>query len=250
MSIVMQVAAGIIVVILTAGSGLRAQSLSFEVATVNVNRSSDGISSYPRLMNGTVTAVNTTLSKILQVAYGLGALQIIGADWINSDRFDLQGKSPEGVPDSDVMPMLQSLLNERFHLSAHLEEKEVPVYNLVVAKEGPKFQPFDPSHPPPVPPRNGASAMIVGPMTMIQLAGSLTSAAGRPVMNKTGLDGKYFCAVAFSPLTAQSTGNTSDSGPLDIFQAVQEQLGLKLESAKTPLDILVVDHAERIPREN
>jgi uncharacterized protein (TIGR03435 family) len=246
----MRTCAAILILTGNTAAALWAQSPAFEVASVKVNRSGDGMSSYPRLTNGRVTAVNTTLSKILQVAYGLGALQITGPGWIDSDRFDLDGKSPEGVPDSDVMPMLQALLKERFHLSAHLEKKEVPVYNLVVAKEGPKFQPFDPSHIPPAPPRNGASSMIIGPVTMIQLAGSLTSAAGRPVMNKTGLDGRYFCAVVFSPLAAQSTGNASDSGPLDIFQAVQQQLGLKLEPAKTPLDILVVDHAERVPTEN
>jgi len=229
---------------------LQAQSPVFEAASVKVNRSGDGLSSYPRLRNGRLTAVNTTLSKILQVAYRLGALQITGPGWIDSDRFDLEGKSPEGGPDSDVMPMLQSLLKERFNLSAHLEKKEVPVYDLVVAKDGPKFKRLDPSHIPPALPPNGAASMIMGPMTMIQLAGSLTSATGRPVMNKTGLDGTYFCAVAFSPLTTESNGKTSDSDPLDIFQAVQRQLGLKLEPAKAPLDILVVDRAERVPTEN
>jgi len=239
----------IVIVAVTAGQALRAQSLSFDVATVKVNRSVDGSSSYPRLTNGRLAAENATLKMILQAAYGLSSLQIGGPDWLDSDRFDLAGKSPEGVPDSDLMPMLQSLLKERFQLTAHRENKEMPVYDLIVAKDGLKISLFDPSHIPPPPPRNGAASMIIGPMTMSQLANNLTSAAGRPVLDKTGLEGRYFCAVAFSPLAARATG-TADADALDIFAAVQQQLGLRLEAKKEPIEFLIVDRAERVPHEN
>jgi uncharacterized protein (TIGR03435 family) len=92
--------------------------------------------------------------------------------------------------------------------------------------------------------------MIIGAMTMSQLAKTLTPPAGRPVVDKTGLEGRYFCAVTFSPLAAQVNGNAADVAPLDIFAAVQQQLGLKLEPKKEPLEVLVVDRAERTPREN
>ena len=92
--------------------------------------------------------------------------------------------------------------------------------------------------------------MIIGAMTMTGLAGDLTSTVGRLVLNKTGLEGRYFCAVTFSPLTTQANDNATGSGALDIFAAIQLQLGLKMESAKEPVDILVVDHAERVPTEN
>jgi len=75
-----------------------------------------------------MTAHNATLRMILRSAYGLSALQINGPDWMDSDRFDLDAKSPPGVPDSELMPMLQSLLKERFQLAAHRETKEMPVY--------------------------------------------------------------------------------------------------------------------------
>jgi uncharacterized protein (TIGR03435 family) len=246
----MRMAAGIFVVIATSGSVLRAQSPAFEVATVKVNRSGSGGSNAPRLTNGRLWAENATLKQSLEVAYDLNALQISGPDWLDSDRFDLAANAPQGVPDSDLMPMLQSLLKERFQLTAHRESKEMPAYDLIVAKGGLKISVFDPSHIPPTPPRNGAASMIIGAMTMSQLARTLTPPAGRPVVDKTGLEGRYFCAVTFSPLAAQVSSNAADAAPLDIFAAVQQQLGLKLEPKKEPLEVLVVDHAERTPREN
>jgi len=246
----MRMAAAIMFVIVTAGSALRAQSPVFEVATVKVNRSGSGGSNLPRLTNRRLSAENATLKQLLQVAYDLNALQISGPGWLDSDRFDLAAKSPAGVPDSELMPMLQSLLKERFQLTAHRENKEMPVYDLIIAKDGPKISAFDPTHIPPAPPRNGAASMIIGAMTMSQLANTLAPAAGRPVVDKTGLEGRYFCAVTFSPLAAQANSNVADVAPLDIFAAVEQQLGLKLEPAKALREILVVDHAERIPSEN
>jgi uncharacterized protein (TIGR03435 family) len=239
-----------IIVAATTSAVLRAQSPAFEVATVKVNRTDSGGTNLPRISNGRMRAENASLKQILQVAYGLSALQIGGPSWLDSDRFDLAAKAPEGVADSDLMPMLQSLLKERFQLTAHRENREMPVFEMIVAKDGLKISVFDPSHIPARPPRNGAESMIIGPMTMSQLANTLTPAAGRPVLNKTGLDGRYFCAVTFSPLTAQANGSAADASPLDIFAAVQQQLGLKLEPKKETLEVLVVDHAERIPREN
>ena len=188
-----------------------AQSSKFEVTSVKVNRSGDGRSSYPRLTNGRMTAENATLRMILRVAYGLTALQIEGPGWLDSDRFDLEAKSPPGVPDSELMPMLQSLLKERFQLAAHRETKEMPVYDLIVAKGGIKVAPFDPAHIPPTPPRNGATSMIIGPMTMAQLAGRITPDAGRTVLDKTGLgETRCFCAATFSSLSAQAPDTTAE----------------------------------------
>jgi uncharacterized protein (TIGR03435 family) len=222
----------------------------FEVASVKVNHSDGGQQGYPRLVNSKLSAENTTMRSILQVAYGFTALQISGPGWLDSDHFDLAATSPEGVPDSELMPMLQALLKDRFGFAAHIDKKETSVYNLVVLKEGPKFRIFDAAHIPPAPARNGASAMIIGPMTMTDLAGHLTSTVGRLVLNKTGLEGRYFCAVTFTPLTTQTNEVATGSGALDIFAAIQLQLGLTMESAKEPVDILVIDHAERVPTEN
>lgn len=251
----MRIAASISIVVgLTAtgtiGSALRAQSPTFEVATVKLNRSGSGGANFPRLTNGTLAAQNVSLKMMLQSAYGLSSLRITGPDWLDSDRFDLGGKAPQGVPDTEFMPMLQSLLKERFQLAVHYESREMPVYNLVVAKSGLRILPFDPAHPPPVPPRNGAASMIMGSGTMTQLADQLTGAAGRPVLNKTGLEGRYGYVFTFSPLALQAASGPADPDPMDVFQSVQQQLGLKLESAKESIEILVVDHAERVPTEN
>jgi uncharacterized protein (TIGR03435 family) len=247
----MRIAGSVLVIAVVCTSGTRAQSPAFEVATVKENHSRSGRSSSPWLINGRMTAENATLRMILRAAYGLTALQIEGPSWLDSDRFDLEAKSPPGVPDSELMPMLQSLLKERFQLAAHHETKEMPVFDMVVAKGGLKIAPFDPAHIPPTPPRNGAASMIIGPMTMSQLAGRITPDAGRPVLDKTGLDAtRYFCAATFSPLSAQSADSAPESGLPDIFRALEQQLGLKLEPAKEPLEILIVDHAERVPTEN
>jgi uncharacterized protein (TIGR03435 family) len=228
----------------------QAQSPKFEVTSVRVNHSEGQQERYPRLANGKLTAENTTMRTILQVAYGLTKIQITGPAWLDSDRFDLAATAPQGVPDTDLMPMLQSLLKDRFNFAAHNEKREMAVYNLLVLKDGPKFALFDPAHIPPTPPRNGASSMIIGQMTMTGLAGQLTNTTGRLVLNKTGLEGNYFCAVTFTPLTTQANEVATGAGALDIFAAIQLQLGLKMESAKEPVDILVVDRAERVPTEN
>jgi len=228
----------------------QAQSPAFEVISVKANHSGDGASSYPRLANGRLTSQNTPMRLILEAAYGLTALQINGPAWLDSDRFDLEAKSPAGVPDTEMKPMLQGLLKDRFQLAAHIESREAPVYNLTVLKDGPKCPIFDAAHIPPTPPRNGADSMIMGPMTMTGLAGNLTSAAGRPVLDKTGLEGRYFCAVAFSRLTTQPNENATGPGALDIFEALRQQLGLKLEPARAPIDTLIVDSANRTPTAN
>src|SRR5437764_13676516 len=103
------------------------------------------------------------------------------------------------------MPMLQALLKDRFHLVAHKESKEMPVYDLVMSKDGLKCSPIMGGPFPPVPPRpNGADSAIMGPMTMDGLILNMTSAAGRPIINKTGIEGRYFCVVYFSKLSVQA----------------------------------------------
>ncbi len=245
----MRTAKSILVIAAMTSLTLLSQQPTFEVASVKANRTGNNSWNYPRLTNGRLTATNVTLKMILQSAYVLGALQIEGPAWLESDRFDLEAKSPAGVPDNQMRPMLQSLLKERFQLTSHRESREMPVYELIAAKSGLKAPVFDPEHIPPAPPRNGAASMIIGPFSMSQLADAVTPAAGRPVLDKTGIEGRYFCAMTYSPLAVEATADTAGSGPLDIFAALEQQLGLKLESAKAPLPVLVVDHAERIPTE-
>ena len=228
---------------------LRAQLPEFEVATVKANRTGSGGSNFPRLTDGRLTARNVSLLMLLQAAYDLSAQRITGPAWLHSDRFDLEGKSPQGVPDSELMPMLQALLKDRFRIAVHRETKEMPVYEMTVAKGGVKMLPYDPERPLVSPPNRGGSA-IIGAGTMAQLANMMTAPAGRPVLDKTGLDGRYTYILTFMPLSSPAAESASSSVLPDFFAAVQQQLGLKLEPKKEPIEILVIDHAERVPSEN
>ena len=229
---------------------LLAQSLEFEVASIKVNQTGSGGSNFPRLKNGALSAENVSLLMLLQAAYDLSAVRIVGPSWLDSDRYDVVGKSPQGVSDSELMPMLQALLKDRFRISDHREMKEMPIYEMIVVKDGLKMSAFDPTHPLVSPPnRNRGGAMIVGSGTMPQLAKMISGSAGRPVLDKTGLNGRYNYILSFTPLSAQAAESVSDSPP-DLFTAVQQQLGLKLESKKEPIEILVIDHAERAPAGN
>lgn len=226
-----------------------AYAQSFEAASIKLDRSGDGSSGLPRLSGGRMNARNATMMMVLRTAYNLAAPQIVGPSWIDNEHYDIEAKAPDGTPDSALQPLLQTLLKERFHLETHMEKREMPVYNLVVANGGPKIAPFDPQHIPPTPPRNGADSAIMGPMTMTGLAQNLTSPAGRIVFDRTGLHGQFFCIVMFSRLGTQTpAGDVSGYG--DIFAAVQEQLGLKLEPARAPVEVLVVDRLERQPTDN
>ena len=92
--------------------------------------------------------------------------------------------------------------------------------------------------------------MMMGNFTMNDLAKAVTSPAGRPVVNKTGLDGRYACVLQFIPLAAEAAGANTEGGPVDIFAALEQQAGLRLEPKKEPIETLVVDRAERVPTEN
>lgn len=230
-------------------SALSAQT--FEVASVKANHSDSGRSGFPQLKDGRLTAENTPLRLIVMAAYGLGPAQISGPSWMDSEHYDLEARSPAGVSDTAIEPMLQALLKDRFQFVGHMETKETAVFNLVVLKDGPKFVPVDLSHIPPTPPRMaGAESMLVGVMKMTNLAERLSSVAGRPVIDKTGLDDRYFIAVQYARLSTQSANNPNETIAPDIFEAVQRQLGLKLEPGKGPVTTLVVDHCERVPSGN
>lgn len=236
----------IVVLLLVAATVLPAQT--FEVASVKINTSGTGMYRYFGLHNGHFQSTNTTMRQILVEAWRLSSVQIDGPSWIDSDRYDIDAKSPAGVPDDKLEPMLQALLKARFHLEAHIETKEQSVFNLVVLKGGPKIKPFVEGTPPPQLPRmTGASGTMTAlKNTMDQVATSLAGPTGRPVINKTGLEGPYTYSIQWG----QTDHSDEPNGAPDIFGAVQQQLGLKLEPAKAAIPTLVIDHAERVPTGN
>lgn len=193
--------------------------------------------------------------------------QIIAPDWTKGVTFDVVAKLPPGirpaafavkVEDDPFALMLQTLLEDRFKMAAHREQRDLPVYELVIAKGGHKLkevtEPVTP--PPPAPPLDrdgfpnipGGNGMRILPdrgriqfqkQAMVHIAHFISTQLDRPVVDGTGLKGQYALTLSWF----------KEAGPT-IFQAIQDQLGLKLQPAKAPIDVVVIDRIERKPAEN
>jgi uncharacterized protein (TIGR03435 family) len=193
----------------------------------------------------------------VEQAYKIGEPnRILGApDWAKNDIYDIDAKvAAEDVEafgklnEGDVSRMLQPLLAQRFQLKTHVEQREMPVYNLVVIKGGSKLKdatPEDASKGGRMV-TNGRGKIDAANATLTGLPGFLTNEVGRPIVDKTGLTGKYDFTLDYVPAARAATDETG--GP-SVFTALEEQLGLKLEPAKEPMDVLVIDQIER-PVEN
>lgn len=226
---------------------------SFDVASIKLNKSRDSSSGSSTRPGGRLTVTNETLRQLIRDAYVLQDFQVVGGQgWTSDDRFDIVAKA-EGNPDADqIRLMLRSLLAERFHLIVHGETKEMPVYALVRAREDGKLGPslivsdVDCGGPTAQARPCGAhmnsgskgATLVAVSTTMARLAASLSSQLQRIVLDRTGLAGGFDIDLRWTPETAADT-----SGP-SLFTAVQEQLGLKLESTRGPVDLLVIDHVE------
>ncbi len=229
----------------------------FEVATVKPTPPGSGEPVDIRFEpGGRLIVTNQPLAVMVRYAYGVKRWQISNAPgWFDTDRFDISAKA-DGNPNRDEMlKMFQALLEERFKMSIRRETKEGPVYDLIVVKGGPKLAPAQPlkenehagvfTYSTGSPQQAAASYARVGKhATMAMLASALEDQAKRPVIDKTGLKGEFDFRVEFA----------ADDSHLDefasFFTAVQEQLGLKLESTKGPVETLIVEHPERVPAEN
>ena len=206
----------------------------------------------------TLRAENVPLNVLLVNAYGIRQGLMFGLPgWANSARFDVTAK----VTDQDLkdlrklsreqrQAMLAALLADRFHLKTHTEIKTLPVYELVVAKGGPKLTTT--IVPPPDDPLgygnldvHGTDVSAAG-VTIADLAMNLSFPLDRTVINKTGLTGRYDFHLRW---TADGVGAGAMDAPPDLFTAIQEQLGLKLQPAKGPVETLVIDHVEQ-PTDN
>jgi uncharacterized protein (TIGR03435 family) len=219
---------------------------------------------------GMVDYKNVSLKTVIARAYAMKEYQISGPDWLEAARFDILAKVPPNTPKGQIPPMLQNLLAERFKLTVHREQKVMPVYAMVVGKNGLKLKPLDGE--PEGRQRNMFSPKgraFSGQMTLAALAAALSQMLDRPVVDLSGIKGTYDIDLEWVPdehesgaLTkmrimggqagggAEAHGETSDPNGQSIFGALQEKLGLRLEGRKSPVDILVVDGAEKVPTEN
>jgi bla regulator protein blaR1 len=254
---------------------------AFEVASIKPNKSGDirmGIGFTP---GDRLDATNETLLDVLRFAYQIQNFQIVGGPaWIGTERFDITARparvyppGPNG-PAPELLQMLRTLLADRFKLRTHSESRNLPTYSLMLANNGSQLHSVDVdcaklladrtrSGPPPPPPTRGAfqarqlppCAMLFGPgrlvgtaMSMPELTRALMPIVGRMITDRTGLAGRFEISLEFTPDQAPLAGSpmppADPNGPR-IFTALQEQLGLKLESTRGAVDVLVIDHVEQ-----
>jgi len=164
----------------------RAQQPKFEVASIKPAGDDQPMMVFgPELRNGTLLGQKVTLRIMLAVAYGIAEPRIIGPGWLDKNRFDMVGESPHGIPDSELRPMLQSLLKDRFKLKSHFEKREMPVYYLTVAKGGVTMAKYgDPDRrPEPDIAKYAGFPMMRGALTLSQLAASMARLVSRPVID-------------------------------------------------------------------
>jgi uncharacterized protein (TIGR03435 family) len=218
---------------------------SFEVASVREVPAGHGYTSISPSGDRRFSAQNASMKLLIQMAFGINDNQISGnnLDWLDSEFYDVEA-APEGdvsLSYEQLRLPLQQLLAQRFHLVFHHQSKNMQGYALVVAKGGSKLTAAKDT---------SASGYILrdglrSPSTsMRSLASMLAHPLGRPVMNKTDIAGNYEIKLSFAP-----DGSTDSPYP-SIFTAVQEQLGLKLEPQKVPVEMLVIDHLEQTPSPN
>jgi uncharacterized protein (TIGR03435 family) len=207
------------------------------------------------------TATNIPLGGLILMAYNITVRQISGQDPLLSERYDIVAKAEHAVRRDQMLRMLQALLAERFKLVVHRETREVPVYALVVGRGGPKLHRSDPSHGevinPLTPTGAGGAELKSGHVvfkdeSMSDFAWALSRmvvTGDRVVLDNTGLHGTYDFELTFEPPRrpsgAEVPGAAAISDASSIFEAVQEQLGLKLESKKGPVEFLIIDHIEK-----
>lgn len=272
--------AGIVITVVVSGRLILAQN--FEAVSIKPNNSGS-TSSGTSTSRGRLTSTNVTVKQLIMTAYKIQDFQVIGGpDWINNDRFDVQAKAEDGaIPDDGkkrdepdklgpLELMMQSMLADRFQLNLNRETREVPVYTLSVAKDGPKIKPVTADQPETQPAKGAAPPQgAVGPgsmstnvnrnkgemnanaVPMARFVNSLSRQLRRPVIDQTNLKDLYTIHLEWTPDTAVSTGNDAPADPAgpSLYTALQEQLGLRLASTKGPVEVLVIRSVQK-PSEN
>jgi len=236
-----------------------AQTPAFDVASIKVhkpvNASEGGNRERIEAAPGSLTMRNVNLLSCVRWAFDVREYQVSGpagltVERLTGERYDILAKVDPPVLPARMREMLQTLLAQRFRLQAHHEKKARPVYLLTVAKGGPKLPHAEPG---------GNSAMfrsdgsfIFRARSMQQFADDLSglSRVGRPVLDQTGIPGLFDFSLKFGETGDEMKRALNEGDGAALFTLVQEQLGLKIEGRRAPVDILVVDHVDRDPAEN
>jgi uncharacterized protein (TIGR03435 family) len=215
----------------------------FEVASIKPTGTKDGSLTFSYPAGGRFSCRNLNVRFLLRIAYDVQDYQIVGGPgWIASEGFDIEARPAAGDGSRDqVREMLRALLADRFQLALHRETRQLPIYALVVGKSGPKLPVADSSAS-----SDGSQKMgqlTTRKMSMASLASLLTFDLKRPVRDETRLAGEFAFTLDWTPGLGESDSGVGSKPSL--FAAVQEQLGLKLESKKGPVGVLVIDRVER-----
>jgi bla regulator protein blaR1 len=241
---------------------------AFEVATIKLSNP-DVRERGTRIQDSLISIRNQTLAELVRGIYDVHPNQVIGLPaWASSERYDISGKPDvPGQPNGDQLKvMLQKLLADRFQLKFHKEQKELPVFTLSVAKGGAKITRNEAKNETKSGTKNDTSGVIfrapgsvlLNNLSMDDFCRMLQSSAlDRPVVNQTGLAGKYTFSLVWTPeqlvAAAPNPSPLAPAGradaPPDIYAATQQQLGLKLDGTKLRIEVLVIDRAEK-PSEN
>jgi uncharacterized protein (TIGR03435 family) len=263
------------------------QSPTFEVASVKKSPPASSIRVFCKggpSTNDPIrwTCENMSLSQLISTSFGLSYYQLQAPSWLedgqsklNVERFNINARVPEGTTKDQFLQMQQNLLIERFGLKFHHEQKEVDGYELVIAKNGPKFKESEPEPTNPDTPKQAGSKIVtkdkygfplgtdyqVGQVGMDggmvrkvwtrtkieKVAAFISDQIGKPLADSTGLKGEYAISLEWTYI---AEAESLTGFPPNLFAALQEQLGLKLQPKNVAIDILVIDHVGKDPTEN
>jgi uncharacterized protein (TIGR03435 family) len=221
---------------------------SFEVATIKPASPDEARISGEDGRNGVLKMWNVSLKRCIRYAYTIPEDQILGGPkWIDELGYDILAKADHPAGEPELLTMLQPLLADRFRLQLHHETRTVPGYTLTLAKGGIKATPADPSRHSG---GNGGRGFIDSAASQLsELTIRLSALLGQPVVDMTGDNRKFDFHLRWTPDDTQTGADSAAPDRPSLFTALQEQLGLKLESGKVSADVLVVDHAE-LPTDN
>lgn len=242
------------VVFLLAAFGCTGQTSApaFEVASIHAGDPRIGSEPNVQVSSGTITIRNQPFRFIMQWAYDVPPAQIDGPVWFRDTPFDIVAKAGGPADEAQLRLMLRTLLADRFGLKLHTESRGMQAYAITVAKGGPKFQ-ESPTEGPFSLERSSPVVLNAHHARMRDLAQGISGEIGQPVIDATGLTGRYEIHMDLSPYLVRPAGETA-GGQLDmmgiLFTGFQDLLGLKLESRKETVEVLVIDHVDKTPTEN
>ena len=242
------------------GQSAEAPLPSFDVGSVKASPSGAGgerrLRQNIQVSPGTVTMHSASLKSCIAWAWHVFDYEVNGPDWLDSQRYEIAGKAAGAATEDQLRLMMQSLLQERFKLAIHRQTKELSAYVLVPGKNGPKVQESKTEGETSIEPNQRQMSVTIQRAPVSQLVEMLSNVLRAPVVDQTGLKGRYDLTVNIAKYAADmaAQGKSLDGAPADpltlISMVLQEELGLKLEAKKMPLELVIVDHAEKAPVEN